>query len=70
MAQISAVVNTYEDTSSGWIAEAQRKVKARAIVAAVTNGADPVYITIFESEAIPIEYTTGRCRFYLKAVGE
>lgn len=69
-AQISAVIDTFEDTSSCSIGEAQRKVESRAIEAAVANGADPAHTTVVESEAIPIAYTTGRCRFYVKAAGK
>jgi len=69
-AQISAVLDTFEDTSTKPMAEVQREVERRAIAAAVANGADAASTTVVESEAIPIAYTTGRCRFYVKAAGE
>jgi len=37
---------------------------------AISAGAEPRTVTIVESEAIPIAYTSGRCRFYVKAAGE
>lgn len=64
------MIDTFRDTSSGSIAEMQRKVEPRAIGAAVATGADPVPTTVVESEAIPITYTTSRCRFYVKAAGQ
>ncbi|BEI86528.1 hypothetical protein CcaverHIS002_0608150 [Cutaneotrichosporon cavernicola] len=69
-AQISAVVDTFEDTSTKSIAEVQRLVEARAVQRAIENGADPASTVVVESESIPIAYTTGRCRFYVKAAGE
>lgn len=69
-AQISAVIDTFEDTSTKSMTQVQREVEKRAIDRAVANGADPVHTTIVESETIPIAYTTGKCRFYVKAAGE
>ncbi|BEJ14153.1 hypothetical protein CspHIS471_0313270 [Cutaneotrichosporon sp. HIS471] len=69
-AQISAVIDTFEDTSIKSISTVQREVEARAITRAIANGADPAHTTVVESEAIPIAYTTGKCRFYVKAAGE
>lgn len=69
-AQISAVIDTFEDTSVKTMAQVQREVEQRAIERAVSNGADPAHTTVVESEAIPIAYTTGKCRFYVKAAGE
>jgi N-methylhydantoinase A/oxoprolinase/acetone carboxylase beta subunit/DUF917 family protein len=69
-AQISAVIDTFEDTSIKSMATVQREVEARAIARAVANGADPAHTTVVESEAIPIAYTAGKCRFYVKAAGE
>ena len=37
---------------------------------AISAGAELRTVTIVESEAIPIAYTSGRCRFYVKAAGE
>ena len=37
---------------------------------AVENGAVRSTVQIIESEAIPVAYTAGRCRFYVKAAGE
>lgn len=69
-AQISAVIDTFEDTSVKTMAQVQREVEQRAIERAVRNGADPAHTTVVESEAIPIAYTAGKCRFYVKAAGE
>ncbi|WVQ67482.1 uncharacterized protein L199_005682 [Kwoniella botswanensis] len=69
-AQISGVIDTLEDTSKLSIAEVQKIVEQRAIDKAVAAGADKDHTVIVESEAIPIAYTTGRCRFYVKAAGE
>ncbi|KLT44591.1 putative hydantoinase [Cutaneotrichosporon oleaginosum] len=69
-AQVSAVIDTFEDTSTKSIAVVQREVEARAVARAVANGADPQRTNVVESEAIPIAYTTGKCRFYVKAAGE
>lgn len=82
-AQISGVIDTFEDTSSLSMGEVQRMVEQRAINKAVAAGADPNETVVVESEAIPIACestlwhssanftdTTGRCRFYVKAAGE
>ncbi|OWZ57476.1 hydantoinase [Cryptococcus neoformans c45] len=69
-AQISEVIDTFEDISSLSMGEAQRMVEQRAINRAVAAGADPNGTVVVESEAIPIAYTTGRGRFYVKAAGE
>lgn len=70
VAQISGVVDSFEDTSSMSVPEVRKIVEARAIERAVSAGADPQRVTIIESEVIPIAYTSGRCRFYVKAAGE
>ncbi|WVW84309.1 hypothetical protein I302_106343 [Kwoniella bestiolae CBS 10118] len=69
-AQISGVIDTFEDTSKMSVQEVQKIVEQRAIEKAVAAGADKDHTVIVESEAIPIAYTTGRCRFYVKAAGE
>jgi len=45
-------------------------VEAKAIARAITSGADPHRVVIVESDVIPIAYTSGRCRFYVKAAGD
>ncbi|WWC88966.1 uncharacterized protein L201_003881 [Kwoniella dendrophila CBS 6074] len=69
-AQISGVIDTFEDTSKISVEEVQKSVEQRAIDKAVAAGADKNHTVTVESEAIPIAYTTGRCRFYVKAAGE
>ncbi|WRT68137.1 uncharacterized protein IL334_005112 [Kwoniella shivajii] len=66
-AQISGVIDTFEDTSKLSVEEVQKIVEARAIDKAVAAGASRETTTIVESEAIPIAC---RCRFYVKAAGE
>ncbi|KIM59644.1 hypothetical protein SCLCIDRAFT_27186 [Scleroderma citrinum Foug A] len=70
IAQISGIVDSFEDTTSLPITEVRKAVEARAMECAISAGAEPHTVTIVESEAIPIAYTTGRCRFYVKAAGE
>ncbi|KAL7424492.1 hypothetical protein Q5752_000176 [Cryptotrichosporon argae] len=70
VAQVAGIVDTFEDTSSVSPAVVQRQVEERAIAKAVAAGADPAKTAVVESECIPIAYSTGRCRFYVKAAGE
>ncbi|KAF8839162.1 putative hydantoinase [Paxillus ammoniavirescens] len=70
IAQISGTVDSFEDVSSSPVSTVQRAVEAKAIARAVASGADPARVVIVESEVIPIAYTTGRCRFYVKAAGD
>ncbi|KAG6333941.1 hypothetical protein ID866_5152 [Astraeus odoratus] len=67
---ISGIIDSFEDTSSTPVSEVRKTVEARAINRAVSAGADPHHVKIVESEVIPIAYTSGRCRFYVKAAGE
>ena len=53
-AQVSGVIDTFEDTSTNSIAEVQRKVEKRAIEKAIAAGANPEKTVIVESESIPI----------------
>ena len=48
----------------------KKAMEAKAIARAVASGAAPNRVSIVESEVIPIAYTTGRCRFYVKASGD
>lgn len=48
----------------------RKAIEAKAIARAVASGAAPNRVSIVESEVIPIAYTTGRCRFYVKAAGD
>lgn len=68
--KISGIVDSFEDTSTTPIAQVRADVEAKAIARAIASGADPHRVAIVESEVIPIAYTTGRCRFYVKAAGE
>jgi hypothetical protein len=52
------------------IAQVRANVEAKAISRAISSGADPHRVAIVESDVIPIAYTTGRCRFYVKAAGD
>lgn len=67
--QISGIVDSFEDTTLP-IIEVRKAVEARAMERAISAGAELRTVTIVESEAIPIAYTSGRCRFYVKAAGE
>ena len=57
-AQVSGVIDTFEDTSVTPIPQVRKLVEQRAIAKAVASGANPDRCTIVESEAIPIA-----CRF-------
>ncbi|OAX41291.1 hydantoinase [Rhizopogon vinicolor AM-OR11-026] len=70
IAQISGIVDSFEDTSTTPIAQVRADVEAKAIARAIASGADPHRVAVVESEVIPIAYTTGRCRFYVKAAGD
>ncbi|KAL4067052.1 hypothetical protein V8B97DRAFT_2025339 [Scleroderma yunnanense] len=70
IAQISGIVDSFEDTSSVSISDVRKAVESKAIEHAIAAGADPRSVAIVESETIPIAYTSGRCRFYVKAAGE
>ena len=68
--QISGTIDSFEDISSTPVSEVRKAIEARAIARAVASGAAPDRVSIVESEVIPIAYTTGRCRFYVKAAGD
>ncbi|KZO99531.1 hypothetical protein CALVIDRAFT_495066 [Calocera viscosa TUFC12733] len=70
IAQVAGTVDTVEEISSRSIAEVRKLIEERAISLAIKAGANPDKVSIIESEAIPIAYTAGRCRFYVKAAGE
>ncbi|KAG1730811.1 hydantoinase [Suillus paluster] len=70
IAQISGIIDSFEDTSTTPIIQVRADVEARAIARAIASGADPHRVAIVESEVIPIAYTSGRCRFYVKAAGD
>ena len=53
-AQVSGIIDTFEDTSTNSIAEVQREVEKRAIEKAIAAGASPNNTVIVESESIPI----------------
>lgn len=52
------------------MSEVRKAIEAKAIARAVASGAASNRVSIVESEVIPIAYTTGRCRFYVKAAGD
>ncbi|WVR06716.1 hypothetical protein IAU60_003748 [Kwoniella sp. DSM 27419] len=53
-AQVSGVIDTFEDTSVSSVADVQKTVERRAIDKAIAAGADPDRTVIVESEAIPV----------------
>ena len=53
-AQVSGVIDTFEDTSTSSIAEVRKKVEKRAIEKAIVAGASPDKTVVVESESIPI----------------
>lgn len=59
-----------KDVSNTTIAEALAEAEQQAIQAAIEAGADPKTVTIIDKESLPIAYTPGKCRFYVKAAGE
>ena len=60
-AQISAVIDTFEDTTKVSMAEMRHIVEQRAIKKAIAAGADPNDCKVVESEAIPIA-----CKYAVK----
>ncbi|EJT98544.1 hypothetical protein DACRYDRAFT_57377 [Dacryopinax primogenitus] len=70
IAQVAGTVDTVEEISSRSIPEVRKLIEHRAMDLAIKAGANPDKVSIIESEAIPIAYTAGRCRFYVKAAGE
>lgn len=68
-AQVSGIVDSFEDTSAHSLADVRKEVEQRAIRKAVEAGADEAQTVIVESETIPIAYTAGKARFYVKAAG-
>lgn len=53
-AQVSGVIDTFEDVSGSSIPAVQKEVEARAIAKAIAAGADPANTVIVETENIPI----------------
>ena len=70
IAQVAGWVDSVEIVEGRTIAEARRGVEAEAIKRAIEGGARPETVSVIESEAIPVAYTAGRCRFFVKAAGE
>ncbi|KAG9313373.1 hydantoinase [Chiua virens] len=70
IAQISGTIDSFEDVSSKPVAGSKKAMEVKAIARAVASGAAPDRVSIVESEVIPVAYTTGRCRFYVKAAGD
>lgn len=68
--QVSGTVDAVKDVSNTTIADALAQAEAQAIEAAIAAGADPKTVTIIDKESLPIAYTPGKCRFYVKAAGE
>lgn len=67
---MSGTVDVVRDISTSSVAEALAEVEQQAIKAAILAGADPATVTIIDKETLPIAYTPGKCRFYVKAAGE
>jgi hypothetical protein len=70
IAQVSGSVDSVEEMGTRTIDVVRKEVEARAIQKAIEAGATPETVAIIESEAIPVAYTPGRCRFFAKAAGE
>jgi hypothetical protein len=70
IAQVAGEVDVVLDIANTTMKEAQREVERMAVARAEKQGAKPGTIKVVESEAIPIAYTAGRCRFFAKAAGE
>ncbi|KAM0746963.1 putative hydantoinase [Meredithblackwellia eburnea MCA 4105] len=70
IAQVAGNVDVVEDIQDAPMSEVRRRVEALAVKKAIDAGANPSTVTIIESEAIPIAYTAGRCRFVVKAAGD
>ena len=59
-----------KDVSNSSVAEVLVDVQNEAVQAAIDAGADPQTVNIIDKECMPVAYTAGRCRFYVKAAGE
>lgn len=70
IAQVAGSVDSVESIEGRTIAEARVEVEKQAIRLAIEAGARPETVKIIESESIPVAYTVGRCRFFVKAAGE
>lgn len=70
IAQVSGIVDTVETLEGRTVDEARREVESKALQRAIEGGANPATVSIVESESIPIAYTAGRCRFFVKAAGD
>ncbi|WRT70413.1 uncharacterized protein IL334_007411 [Kwoniella shivajii] len=70
IAQVAGSIDTVEVISEKSIDQVRREIEEKAIQKAIDAGADPKTVSIIESEAIPVAYTAGRCRFFVKAAGE
>jgi hypothetical protein len=68
--KVSGTVDAVKDVSTTTIAEALAEAEKQAIQAAIDAGADPKTVVIIDKETLPIAYTPGKCRFYVKAAGE
>lgn len=70
IAQVAGSVDTVEELGNRSTAQVQREVEQRAIDRAIEAGAKADTVEVVESEAIPIAYTAGKCRFFAKATGD
>lgn len=70
IAQVAGSIDTVEELGTRSVADVQRSIERKAIDRAIEEGAKPSTVQIVESEAIPIAYTAGRCRFFVKATGD
>lgn len=71
VAQVAGCIDAVQTMEDGRSMDDERiNMEAKAIALAISNGADPSTVTIIESESLPIAYSTGRCRFVVKAAGD
>ncbi|WVW85935.1 hypothetical protein I302_107973 [Kwoniella bestiolae CBS 10118] len=70
IAQVAGAIDTVEVIEGKPVDMVKHEIEQKAIQRAIDAGADPKTVKIIESEAIPIAYTAGRCRFFVKAAGE
>ncbi|WWC91500.1 uncharacterized protein L201_006446 [Kwoniella dendrophila CBS 6074] len=70
IAQVAGTIDTVENIEGQTIDVVKHEIEKKAIQRAIDSGANPKTVNVIESEAIPIAYTVGKCRFFVKAAGE
>lgn len=68
--QISGILDVVKDISVTPASQVLAEIEQAAIAKAVAAGASETTVKIVEAESIPVAYTPGKCRFYVKAAGE